>query len=341
MKKNYFFLFSLFILGISNAQTFPTAKQLHTGMSDFISDQKKIIVKQGKNPQAQSDVTLSSHFTGTAVHYIWDPGGVFSGYVTGHNIYSDDAFIQKFDNNYGVASIGVIKSVDVMFGLKQGVSTSSVTIAIWDDNSGKPGNILDQKTITFADINLVGNNLTHVTFDTPVNIPANKIFYAGVIVYYPVSSTINDVTCVMTTTNGDFPNSTTYTFTRWGDGTFETVGASVPGGVGLKAALGVFPTVDFTLGMDELSEDGLMLGQNYPNPVHGSTAINYGITNKENVVISVYDVIGNKVMEIREGDKQAGQHTINMDVSALSAGIYYYTLRAGDNSLTKKMIVLE
>ena len=335
-------MYLLVVLSIGNAQTIYDSLGSYDRTTDFISHPKESVSKQTNYPQIQSDVTLNSHFTGTPIYYLLTPGTSSNGFLTGHNVYHDDIFLQKFNTTYGVTNTGVIKAVDVMFGYKKGLSTSSVTIAIWDDNAGKPGNILGQKKIFFSDIDTLGINLTRVTFTTPVNIPNNKIFYAGVMIYYPTGGgAVNNLTCVMTTTDGDFPNAQTYSLVRYSDGSFQTVGASVPGGTGLKIAFGIFPIVDFALGMDELSANGLMLGQNSPNPVNGSTAINYEITKKENVVIAVYDVIGNKVMEIREGDKQAGQHTINIDVSTFSAGIYYYTLRAGNNSLTKKMIVME
>ena len=44
-------------------------------------------------------------------------------------------------------------------------------------------------------------------------------------------------------------------------------------------------------------------------------------------------------MSITEGLKTAGTHTITIDGADLQAGVYYYTLTADNNSVTKKMIV--
>jgi hypothetical protein len=81
------------------------------------------------------------------------------------------------------------------------------------------------------------------------------------------------------------------------------------------------------------------VNQNRPNPFSGSTTIDYSLNKAENVVLDIYNVAGAKVMQINEGAKTTGQHTITLDGSQLDAGVYYYTLTAGDNQVTKKMIV--
>jgi hypothetical protein len=50
-------------------------------------------------------------------------------------------------------------------------------------------------------------------------------------------------------------------------------------------------------------------------------------------------VAGAKVMEISEGVKAAGTHTIQLNASDLTSGVYYYTITAGNSQITKKMIV--
>ena len=85
--------------------------------------------------------------------------------------------------------------------------------------------------------------------------------------------------------------------------------------------------------------NNLSVGQNQPNPFNGTTTINYSLSTKENVNLVVYNVAGAKVMEISEGVKAAGNHSIQLNGGQLNAGVYYYTVTAGVNSITKKMIV--
>jgi len=83
----------------------------------------------------------------------------------------------------------------------------------------------------------------------------------------------------------------------------------------------------------------LSVSQNMPNPFSGNSTINYSLTEKSEVSFEVFDVTGSKVMELNEGVKTAGNHSIQINASNLNAGVYYYSVVAGDKRITKKMIV--
>ena len=57
--------------------------------------------------------------------------------------------------------------------------------------------------------------------------------------------------------------------------------------------------------------------------------------------IIIYDILGNKVTELVNGFKDAGNYTVVFNASNLSSGIYFYRLRAGNFAETKKMILLK
>ena len=82
------------------------------------------------------------------------------------------------------------------------------------------------------------------------------------------------------------------------------------------------------------------LHQNYPNPFNPATQIGYVLVQPAYVLLTVYDVLGREVTRMDEGWQSAGVHEVRYDASALSGGVYYYRLRAGDNSATKTMVVL-
>lgn len=87
--------------------------------------------------------------------------------------------------------------------------------------------------------------------------------------------------------------------------------------------------------------NGIKLSQNMPNPFSNVTTINYELINKSEVDFLVYDVTGKKVAEQQEDFQAAGKHFIRFNASDLSAGVYYYNLKIGENpTLPKKMIVL-
>lgn len=58
------------------------------------------------------------------------------------------------------------------------------------------------------------------------------------------------------------------------------------------------------------------------------------------VTLKVYDVLGCEVATLVNEQKSAGSYEVKFDAKGLSSGIYFYTLTAGNASITKKMILL-
>lgn len=91
------------------------------------------------------------------------------------------------------------------------------------------------------------------------------------------------------------------------------------------------------------------LEQNYPNPFNPTTKIKYTIPSVgtslmkflQFVQLKVYDVIGNEVATLVNEEKPAGSYEVTFDASQLSSGIYFYTLKAGSFTETKKMAMMK
>jgi len=81
------------------------------------------------------------------------------------------------------------------------------------------------------------------------------------------------------------------------------------------------------------------LFQNRPNPSDKLTKIQYSIAGKQFVTLRVYNFLGVEVANLVNESKIAGTYQVNFDVSQLAPGNYYYQLRAGNFSDSKKMIV--
>ncbi len=81
------------------------------------------------------------------------------------------------------------------------------------------------------------------------------------------------------------------------------------------------------------------LEQNYPNPFNPSTNIKYSIPADGNVTLKVYDILGNEVITLVNGFKQAGTFDVMFDGSNLSSGVYYYRLTSGEMITTKKLML--
>jgi ligand-binding sensor domain-containing protein len=82
------------------------------------------------------------------------------------------------------------------------------------------------------------------------------------------------------------------------------------------------------------------LEQNYPNPFNPSTSIKYQVSSISQVILKVYDVLGNEVVTLVNEEKPAGSYEVNFNASRLASGIYFYKLQAGSFIETKKMILL-
>lgn len=83
------------------------------------------------------------------------------------------------------------------------------------------------------------------------------------------------------------------------------------------------------------------LEQNYPNPFNPSTVIYYSLPKQQFVSIMVYDVLGREVKTLVHGVQGAGVKSINFNAENLTSGIYFYTIRTGDYTDTKKMMLIK
>jgi len=83
------------------------------------------------------------------------------------------------------------------------------------------------------------------------------------------------------------------------------------------------------------------LDQNYPNPFNRSTTIHFEIPKESYVKLIVYNMLGQKVMNVVDEEKPAGRYDVSLDGSSLPSGVYFYRLFAGEFTSTKKFILLK
>jgi glucuronoarabinoxylan endo-1,4-beta-xylanase len=84
-----------------------------------------------------------------------------------------------------------------------------------------------------------------------------------------------------------------------------------------------------------------VLAQNYPNPFNRATTIEYSIDQEGFVRLVIYDISGRDVRTLVERIVPAGRHAINVELTGLSSGIYFYRLETGGKNIQKKMILLK
>lgn len=86
--------------------------------------------------------------------------------------------------------------------------------------------------------------------------------------------------------------------------------------------------------------NGLVLHQNYPNPFTDKCAISYSISETENITLRIFDLSGKLVKSYKEGRREPGLHTIEIDASLFEPGVYIYTLQTSSQSVSNKMSIL-
>jgi flagellar hook assembly protein FlgD len=89
----------------------------------------------------------------------------------------------------------------------------------------------------------------------------------------------------------------------------------------------------------DLPSEFALLG-NYPNPFNASTVISYELPTDTHVKVEVYNISGQKVATVVDGQQEAGYRSVLWDASGTSSGIYLYKLTAGDYTEIKTMTLL-
>jgi Secretion system C-terminal sorting domain len=83
------------------------------------------------------------------------------------------------------------------------------------------------------------------------------------------------------------------------------------------------------------------LEQNYPNPFNPSTKIGFSLPEDGIVSLKVYDMTGKEVRKITEGFRIKGNYSFEFNANELSGGVYFYELKSGNFTQTKKMVLVK
>ena len=83
------------------------------------------------------------------------------------------------------------------------------------------------------------------------------------------------------------------------------------------------------------------LSQNYPNPFNPTTSIMYKVPVREHVTLTVYNVLGERVATLVDGEKAPEEYTVTLDGSRFPSGVYFYRLQVGTFSQSRKMVLVK
>lgn len=90
--------------------------------------------------------------------------------------------------------------------------------------------------------------------------------------------------------------------------------------------------------------DNLYLEQNYPNPFKRTTTIRFALDAPDNVELVVYDLLGRRVATLLKEQLSAGVYEVTWDARdeggrLVSSGVYFYTLKVGSHTETRRMVL--
>ena len=105
-----------------------------------------------------------------------------------------------------------------------------------------------------------------------------------------------------------------------------------------------FSPETYTIGIKQIASEvpqAFTLKQNYPNPFNPSTKINFALPKAGIVTLKVYDITGKEVANLVNQNLSVGTYEYDFNASNLTSGIYFYTLKTGNFTETKKMMLVK
>jgi hypothetical protein len=79
--------------------------------------------------------------------------------------------------------------------------------------------------------------------------------------------------------------------------------------------------------------------QNYPNPFNPSTTITFSLEATNNVSLKIMDILGREVATLVNQALAPGTYSVKWDASSFPSGVYFYTVRAGGQFVTQRMML--
>ena len=216
--------------------------------------------------------------------------------------------------------------------------------------------------ITVTDQRIAGDsNRATVVINLSANLPAGnyklRVMAIESRVHYNSPPGSNGETDFMQVFRWAYPNTTgvsapttagtfTYTYTykilsNWVDTAIYTV-AFVQNDVNkevINSGKGSYP-MGIT-GNNQQTPLDYRLGQNYPNPFNPVTVIQFDLPQRGYTSLKVYDVLGNLVYTLVNGELNAGIYNYEFDGSDLASGVYVYKLESGSYTSSKRMVLVK
>jgi hypothetical protein len=107
---------------------------------------------------------------------------------------------------------------------------------------------------------------------------------------------------------------------------------------------GVFRSAQISTSVSQIAEEipiSFSLEQSYPNPFNPITTIEFSLPYANYVILRLYNGRGEEIKTLVSKYVSAGKHKIEWDATGFASGLYFYSIRVGEFSETKKLILLK
>ena len=276
----------------------------------------------------------------------------FWGFVSGTNEFRDLAKAQQLEFTDG-DSYSILGGF-AFFSLASAIGDSSMTMNFHavDPNDGAPGDMLASSfPIKTSDVVLPDSFINPTFFVIPpqdrptINDPT---FYASL--HFPDLYDAMDTIALFQTDPEESCGDGTNTFTLQidpngtsdRDALADTSWVNILLAWNMNADFGLGAIVEFDpVASDEafISTNGLTLYPSYPNPARKSITLNYEIDRSSTVYIDIFDVQGKSIQRIKEKQRQAGLHQLEIDLEGYAEGTYYYLITTDDGHIASRFTV--
>jgi flagellar hook assembly protein FlgD len=190
-----------------------------------------------------------------------------------------------------------------------------------DDNGFVAGAVYDIGAVSFGFIGPDGTGIANLAFagDT-----ASRKFYVNYVDYNsPFDGMYTDRQGSVPKASDDPGNA------RVVPGFMYIGHDSIKGTIGLQVAV------------EETAPGAFTVGQNTPNPFNPSTTINFTLAKAGKVSVDIFNVSGQRVETLVNTTMKTGSHSVTWNASHQSAGVYFCTVKSGNDMRTVKMTLIK
>lgn len=275
-----------------------------------------ILVTQGVSPNYCDTLSNITGSEGLSIHVT----NVAGGYVAGKNSKGIKYYAERFINY----TASEVSAIEFSVGKNRKTSGSSIKFHVWGGTSAGPsGSPLPNGTKTIPMSGMTENWYSFLTFDAPVQIPSNGIFFVGFEV-------INDTFALNIVNRNANGSNTLYVLKSAAGSSWQTCKSLFNFG----ASMDIMP---YTCLVDVpviAVSDNIRI---YPNPANDFLMIDFDDMDITSVNFSIYDLMGREV-KIQQ-PQQAGNR-FQVETTSLRGGLYLLNINSNGKTYTKRISIM-